>query len=275
VSQTSRSKKTQEPAPQRVSPAGIVAAVAIIVLFVALGIMLAQSGGATRQQVAEPTPAPFAAAPPASGSTPGRLPADVAARNGFYTHKPHRRLRVPTRLPADVAARNGFYTAPPPMTIDPARTYTATITTPRGDIVIRLRPDLAPETVNNFVFLAREGFYDGVTWHRVLPNFMAQGGDPTGTGTGGPGYTIKDEFGPDMIFDRPGIVAMARTPMPNSAGSQFFITTAPAPHLNGQYTIFGEVIQGQEIVNGIPLRDPDASPTEPGEQMLKVTITEQ
>ncbi|MCS6840311.1 MAG: peptidylprolyl isomerase [Roseiflexus sp.] len=161
------------------------------------------------------------------------------------------------------------------MTIDPSKTYIATITTPRGDIVIRLRPDLAPETVNNFVFLAREGFYNGVTWHRVLPNFMAQGGDPTGTGTGGPGYTIKDEFTPDMVFDRPGLVAMARTALPNSAGSQFFITTAPAPHLNGQYTIFGEVIEGQEVVNGIPLRDPEANPTEPGEPMLRVTITEQ
>ena len=171
MSQTSRNKKAQEPAPQGVSPAGIVAAVAIIVLFVALGTMLAQSSSNARQQVAEPTPAPFAAAPPAAGSTPGRLPADVAARNGFYT-------------------------APPPMTIDLKKTYTATITTPRGDIVIRLHPDRAPETVNNFVFLAREGFYDGVTWHRVLPGFMAQGGDPTGTGTGGPGYTIKDEFSP-------------------------------------------------------------------------------
>ena len=164
MSQTSRSKKTHEPAPQGVSPAGIVAAVAIIVLFVALGIMLAQSGSNAQQQVAEPTPAPFAAAPPAVSSTSGRLPAETAARNGFYT-------------------------APPPMTIDPKKTYTATITTPRGDIVIRLHPDRAPETVNNFVFLAREGFYDGVTWHRVLPGFMAQGGDPTGTGTGGPGYT--------------------------------------------------------------------------------------
>ncbi|MGQ9548390.1 MAG: peptidylprolyl isomerase [Roseiflexus sp.] len=250
MSRTSRSKKAPEPAPQRVSPAGIAAAIAIVVLFVTLGFMLAQSGGNARQQVAEPTSAPFAAAPTVVGNTSGSLPADVAARNGFYS-------------------------APPPMTIDPARTYTATITTPRGDIVIRLRPDLAPETVNNFVFLAREGFYDGVTWHRVLPGFMAQGGDPTGTGTGGPGYTIRDEFGPEMVFDRPGIVAMARTPMPNSAGSQFFITTAPAPHLNGQYTIFGEVIQGQEIVDGIPIRDPDANPTEPGEQMLKVTITEE
>lgn len=250
MSQTSRNKKAPEPAPQSVSPAGIVAAVGIMLIFITLGIMLVRSGNNARQQVAEPTPAPFAAVPTVSGYTPGRLPADVAARNGFYT-------------------------APPPMMIDPARTYTATITTPRGDIVIRLRPDLAPETVNNFVFLAREGFYDGVTWHRVLPGFMAQGGDPTGTGAGGPGYTIKDEFGPNMIFDRPGIVAMARTPMPNSAGSQFFITTAPAPHLNGQYTIFGEVIQGQEIVDGIPLRNPDENPTEPGEQMLRVTITEQ
>ncbi|MGB9755105.1 MAG: peptidylprolyl isomerase [Roseiflexus castenholzii] len=248
MSQASRNKKGQEPAPQGVSPAGIIAAVAVIAVLVVLGLMLAQSSG--RPQVIEPTVPPFAAATPATGGVPGPLPADVAARNGFYT-------------------------APPPMTIDPSKTYTATITTPRGDIVIRLRPDLAPETVNNFVFLAREGFYDGVTWHRVLPNFMAQGGDPSGTGMGGPGYTIKDEFGPTMIFDRPGIVAMARTAMPNSAGSQFFITTAPAPHLNGQYTIFGEVIEGQEIVNGIPLRDPDANPSGPGEQMLKVTITEQ
>ncbi|MCS6940060.1 MAG: peptidylprolyl isomerase [Roseiflexaceae bacterium] len=248
MSQASRNKKVQEPAPQGVSPAGIIAAVAVVAVLVALGLMLAQSSG--RPQVIEPTVPPFTAATPVTGGAPGPLPADVAARNGFYT-------------------------APPPMTINPSKTYIATITTPRGDIVIRLRPDLAPETVNNFVFLAREGFYDGVTWHRVLPNFMAQGGDPTGTGTGGPGYTIKDEFTPDMIFDRPGLVAMARTSLPNSAGSQFFITTAPAPHLNGQYTIFGEVIEGQEIVNGIPLRNPETNPTEPGEQMLKVTITEQ
>ncbi len=247
MSQASRNKKAPEPAPQGVSPAAIIAAVVVVAVLVGLGLMLAQSGG--RSQIVEPTIPPFAAATPATGGVPGPLPADVAARNGFYT-------------------------APPPMTIDPSKTYTAKIVTPRGDIVIRLRPDLAPETVNNFVFLAREGFYDGVTWHRVLPGFMAQGGDPTGTGTGGPGYTIRDEFTPDMIFDRPGIVAMARTAMPNSAGSQFFITTAPAPHLNGQYTIFGEVIEGQEIVNGIPLRDPDANPAAPGEQMVRVMITE-
>ena len=168
------------------------------------------------------------------------------------------------------------YSAPPPMTIDPQKSYTATITTPRGDIVIKLRPDLAPQTVNSFVFLAREGFYDGLTWHRVLSNFMAQGGDPKGDGTGGPGYTVPGEFTDKVLFDHPGIVAMARPGNDvNGNGSQFFITTAPYPSLNQQYTIFGEVTQGLDVVQGIPLRDPDQGPTTPGEQMLKVTIAEQ
>lgn len=250
MSQSSRPKKGPEPAPQRISPMGIVAAVVVVAVFVGLGFMLAAPGG--QQQAAAPTAVPFEAATPEPA-----VPAP------------------PAELPADVAARNGFYSAPPPMTIDAARNYTATITTPRGDIVIKLRPDLAPIAVNNFVFLAREGFYNGVTWHRVLQDFMAQGGDPSGTGGGGPGYTIQDEFGPNMIFDRPGIVAMARTGMPDSGGSQFFITTAAATHLNGQYTIFGEVIEGQEIVDGIPLRDPDTGVTTPGEAMLQVTITEE
>lgn len=170
-------------------------------------------------------------------------------------------------------ASDGQYTEAPPMTIDASKNYTATITTPRGDIVIKLRPDLAPQTVNSFVFLAREGYYDGLTWHRVIADFMAQGGDPTGTGAGGPGYTVPAEFS-DVSFDRPGILAMARPGNDiNGNGSQFFITTAPATYLDGQYTVFGEVISGQEIVNGIPLRDP-MSATEPGEQMLSITITE-
>lgn len=181
----------------------------------------------------------------------------------------------PGGTPTDTA--NKTYSAPPPMTIDPAKNYTAIITTPRGDIEIKLRPDLAPQTVNSFVFLAREGFYDGLTWHRVLPNFMAQGGDPEGTGAGGPGYTLPDEFTDQVNFDRPGLVAMAKTAAPNSAGSQFFITTAPYPSLNQQYTIFGEVVNGQDIVDGIPLRDPDGNPppTTPGEQIVKITINEQ
>ena len=172
------------------------------------------------------------------------------------------------------SAAKKTYSAPPPMTIDPQKSYTATITTPRGDIVVKLRPDLAPQTVNSFVFLSKEGFYNGVTWHRVLQNFMAQGGDPTGTGTGGPGYTVPDEFTTQVKFDKPGLLAMANTGRPNSGGSQFFITTAPADYLDGKYTIFGQVEQGQDIVNGIPLRDPDQNPTTPGEQIVKITIAE-
>jgi peptidylprolyl isomerase len=149
---------------------------------------------------------------------------------------------------------------------------TATITTPRGEIVIRLLPDIAPQTVENFVTLANDGFYDGLTWHRVIEGFMAQGGDPAGDGSGGPGYTIPAEFTNEIQFDRPGIVAMARRGNDiNSAGSQFFITTAPAPHLNSQYTIFGEVIEGQDVVNDIPLRDPMTA-TEPGEEIISITI---
>lgn len=169
------------------------------------------------------------------------------------------------------------YSSPPPMMIDPAKKYTATIYTPRGEIEIELLPNIAPQTVNNFVFLARQNFYNGLTWHRVLPNFMAQGGDPRGDGTGGPGYTIPAEFTNQILFDQPGIVAMARSSDPNSAGSQFFITTAPAPWLNEQYTIFGRVIRGQEIVNGIPLRDPNnpADLARPGETILGITISEE
>jgi peptidylprolyl isomerase len=177
---------------------------------------------------------------------------------------------------ASLTGERKTYSAPPPMTIDVSKTYMATITTPRGDIAIRLRPDLAPQTVNSFVFLSREGFYNGLTWHRVLPDFMAQGGDPEGTGGGSPGYTIPAEFTDKVLFDHPGVVAMARPGNDiNGNGSQFFITTAPAPSLNQQYTVFGEVVQGQEIVDGIPLRDPDQAPTTPGEQIVQITITEQ
>lgn len=182
---------------------------------------------------------------------------------------------VPTTeaAPAPVAGKQ--YPAAPPMTIDVKKTYTATIKTPRGDIVIKLRPDLAPETVNSFVFLARDGYYNGLTWHRVLADFMAQGGDPTGTGMGGPGYTVKGEFTDKVSFDKPGYVAMARPGNDvNGNGSQFFITTAPATYLDNQYTIFGEVTAGQDIVKGIPLRDP-ASATTPGEAMESITISEQ
>jgi peptidylprolyl isomerase len=169
------------------------------------------------------------------------------------------------------------YSEAPPMTIDPAKQYTATIITPRGDIVIELLPEIAPQSVNNFVFLARQNFYNGLTWHRVLEGFMAQGGDPLGDGSGGPGYSVPGEFTDQLSFDSPGLVAMARSSDPDSAGSQFFITTGAAPHLDGQYTIFGRVIEGQEIVNSIPLRDPEnpADLATPGETILGVTISEE
>ena len=142
------------------------------------------------------------------------------------------------------------YTSPPPMTIDPAGSYTATIRTNKGNIVVELLPGPAPKTVNNFVFLANEGFYDGTIFHRVIPNFMVQAGDPTGTGTSGPGYKFEDEINPMFVFDRAGILAMANAG-PNTNGSQFFITTVPTPHLNGAHTIFGRVTQGQTVADAI------------------------
>jgi peptidyl-prolyl cis-trans isomerase B (cyclophilin B) len=149
------------------------------------------------------------------------------------------------------------------MTIDLKKSYVASIETERGTIEIKLYPEHAPLTVNNFVFLAREGFYDGVTFHRVISNFMIQGGDPTGTGTSGPGYKFADETYGNPLKHETGSLSMANAG-PNTNGSQFFITHAPQPHLNGKHTVFGKVIKGQEVVNAI----------KQGDKMVKVTITE-
>jgi peptidylprolyl isomerase len=166
------------------------------------------------------------------------------------------------------------WSEPPAMTIDVNKHYTATLHLDKGDIVIELLPQAAPITVNNFVFLARQGFYDGVTFHRVLSGFMAQSGDPTGTGSGGPGYTFQDEFSPGLQFDAPGVVAMANSG-PNSNGSQFFITYAPEPHLTGVHTIFGRVTAGMDVAEKLTLRDPEANPLEQGDVINSVTIDEQ
>ena len=139
------------------------------------------------------------------------------------------------------------YGGPPLMTIDPKSEYTATLSTNHGEITLELFSTQAPNAVNNFVFLAREGFYDGVIFHRVIPEFMIQGGDPSGTGAGGPGYRFEDAIVPALVFDRPGVIAMANTG-PNTNGSQFFITVVPTPHLDGNHTIFGRVIDGQDVV---------------------------
>ncbi len=165
------------------------------------------------------------------------------------------------------------YTAAPEMQIDPAKQYTATVKMAKGgEFVIQLHPDKAPLTVNSFVFLARQGFYDGVTFHRVLEGFMAQGGDPTGTGMGGPGYEFKSEIS-DLTFDKPGVVAMANSG-PDTNGSQFFVTFVPTPQLNGGYTIFGQVISGMDVVNAITRRDPEQNPTFTGDVITTITIEE-
>lgn len=161
-----------------------------------------------------------------------------------------------TDKPASGMRKN--YSSPPPMTIDPMGSYTATIRTNKGNMVVELLPGPAPKTVNNFVFLANEGFYDGTIFHRVIPNFMIQGGDPTGTGTSGPGYKFEDEINPMFVFDRAGILAMANAG-PNTNGSQFFITTVATPHLNGNHTIFGRVTEGQTVAEAISVVPRDAA----------------
>jgi len=155
------------------------------------------------------------------------------------------------------------YTSAPEMQIDPKKQYSATIATNRGDIVLALDAQHAPKTVNNFVFLAGEGFYDGVTFHRVIRDFMIKGGDPTGTGSGGPGYRFEDEVRNNPLKHEAGVLSMANAG-PNTNGSQFFITHSPQPHLNGKHTVFGKVTSGMNVVNAI----------RQGDVMTSVTIAE-
>ena len=165
------------------------------------------------------------------------------------------------------------YSAPADQKLDAGKNYTATIETSEGTMTAELYPKIAPQTVNAFVFLAREGFYEGVIFHRVIPGFMIQGGDPTGTGTGGPGYNLKAEFN-DMKHER-GVLSMARTNDPNSAGSQFFVMHDASPHLDRQYTAFGKVVSGQEVIDKIANAPKGANdrPRQPA-QIRKITITE-
>ena len=164
------------------------------------------------------------------------------------------------------------YAERPELTIGTDKRYTAIIETEKGAFRIHLRPDLAIQTVNSFIFLAREGYYDGVTFHRVIPGFMAQGGDPTGTGSGGPGYSLPAEFS-DTPYVR-GTVGMARTADPDSGGSQFFITFGEQPNLNGQYTVFGEITEGMDVVDSLAPRDPDDPSAPPGDAIVSIEIVE-
>jgi peptidyl-prolyl cis-trans isomerase B (cyclophilin B) len=155
------------------------------------------------------------------------------------------------------------WNTPPELTIDPKKTYHVTMETTRGTIELDLYPEFAPKTVNNFVFLAKEGFYDGIKFHRVIANFMIQGGDPTGTGMGGPGYKFEDEFTNNPLRHETNVISMANAG-PGTNGSQFFITHSPQPHLNGKHTVFGKVTQGNKVVNLI----------QQGDVMTKVTVAE-
>src|SRR5919108_4796197 len=164
------------------------------------------------------------------------------------------------------------YDRPPEMALDPNKDYYANVVTEKGKVRIRLFAREVPQTVNNFVFLAQEGYFDGTTFHRVIEGFMAQGGDPTGTGTGGPGYRIRDEFHPDLRHDRPGILSMANRG-PDTGGSQFFITHAATPWLDDRHAVFGEVVEGMEAVSALRERDPQRD-REPGDAIERVEIEE-
>ena len=166
------------------------------------------------------------------------------------------------------------YKSAPQMQIDPNKRYLATFHTSKGDFTAELFAQQAPVTVNNFVFLARDGFYNGTTFHRVIRDFMAQGGDPTGTGTGGPGYQFNDEPGALALkHDGPGILSMANAGR-NTNGSQFFITFVPTPHLNGKHAVFGRIVGGMDVVNGLRERDPQRD-RQPGDTITSIEISEQ
>jgi cyclophilin family peptidyl-prolyl cis-trans isomerase len=164
------------------------------------------------------------------------------------------------------------WATPPLLEIDTKKKYQATLSTEKGDIVIDLFADKVPNTVNNFVFLARQGYYDGTIFHRVIADFMAQGGDPTGTGMGGPGYQFADEFDRSLKHDKPGVLSMANAG-PDTNGSQFFITHVPTPWLDLKHSVFGQVGKGMDVVMSIPPRDPQR-PQYPGVKILKIDISE-
>lgn len=236
----------------------VVGAVAVVVALAGIGLGWwsghpSKSGGSSSGSTASPQQA-----------------ADRAAQAAGCPSDPKTALHKPS------------WTKPPAMTIDMAKSYTATVKTDVGSFTITLDPQAAPQTVNNFVFLAQQGFYNCVTFHRVIPGFMDQTGDPTGTGTGGPGYTIPDEF-PKAAANSSqqyplGGVAMANTGSPNSGGSQFFVITGPeGESLGPQYTLFGTVTSGMDVVQKIAA-DGNADPNANGEppkvlhRMLQVTI---
>lgn len=192
-------------------------------------------------------------------------------------------------MPRDPLERNGMYESPPSMQIETEKSYFATIQTSKGDISVELFDDRAPETVNNFVFLARGGFYDNTTFHRVIPDFMAQAGDPTGSGVGGPGYQFPDEFHPELRHDAPGVLSMANKGA-DTNGSQFFITYHATPWLDAYdssgnlnecerpdvacHSVFGRVIEGMDVVEALTPSDPNANPSVSGDTIHAILVEE-
>ncbi len=227
---------------------GGAAAVVLIGVVVWLFVGPRAAGPAEATVTPSITPSIMASATPPEASPTATVPADEPGEE---------QEEGEASMPREPSERNEMYSEPPEMVIDTEATYEATIATEKGDIVVALDPSAAPQTVNNFVFLAQEGFYDGLTFHRVEPNFVIQGGDPLGTGRGGPGYRVPAEIGLEHVE---GAIAMARlgdqaNPERASSGSQFYITLAETPHLDGAYTVFGEVVEGMDVVQQIEVGD--------------------
>jgi peptidylprolyl isomerase len=197
-----------------------------------------------------------------AGPTPGPSPSPTTAT-----------VACRGEVPKAADKEKPMFDKPPKLEIDPKKTYTAEMRTSCGTIVLDLFAEETPVTVNNFVFLARQGFYDGVTFHRVIPGFVIQGGSPDGTGGGGPGYQFEDEIVKGLKFDEPGLLAMANSG-PDTNGSQFFITTGKPKHLNGLHTIFGRVAKGMDVVREIESRGSEAGTPSETIYIEKVTITE-
>jgi cyclophilin family peptidyl-prolyl cis-trans isomerase len=200
--------------------------------------------------------------------TPAPLPTATTVPTPFAPEQSKTGDRPLAKMPAE--QRNGMFNAEPAMQLEAGKDYSARITTDVGDIVVDLYEDQTPITVNNFVTLANQGFYDNTSFHRVIEGFMAQAGDPTGTGSGGPGYQFADEIVPELTFDGAGVLAMANAG-PNTNGSQFFITYDKTDWLNGLHTIFGKVTEGEDVLKKIKVRDPQTA-TEPGTMIEKITI---
>ncbi len=227
-----------------------------LLLFAALVMSACGASSEPSSEPAEPASEPTASAsdPTATASEPAEASNGEAAA-------------------LEPAERNNMYDAAPEMTIDPAAVYYATFKTEKGDMRVRLFAEQAPATVNNFIFLARQGYYNDTHFHRVLENFMAQGGDPTGSGAGGPGYQFQDEIVPSLQFDRAGLLAMANAG-PNTNGSQFFLTLVETPWLNGNHTIFGEVVEGTDVLFSLTIRDPRSARASefPGDLLITIEI---